>query len=309
MAGATSIIKSSNFDGTSVGNGSYANATAGWLINGQGRAYFYDATIVGSIDIGGFDSGSFHVDIEGNMWLGAGVFEQGTFRVTKEGDAYANSLTTNSVDLKGNTEIGSNGKIYLGAGNYKNSDTPFYVDSDSQFSLGEKLYWDGSLLTIIGSLRLQDGSLAINEDDAEEIANSAASNAVDEFGNSIYEDGFIGGLTITGNKLYYGSGLHNDTNTGFYVGQNQYGQADFSLGNSFVWTGTSASTGSLVVKGHIDATGGSIGGWLIQNDQIIAGNGAAGAMRLLSVGNDDGKGEIARSWYLNWKWRNTCSKY
>lgn len=261
--------------------------------------------MVGSIDIGGFDSGSFHVDIDGNMWLGAGVFADGTFRVTKEGDAYANSLTTNQLDLKGNTEIGSNGKIYLGAGNYKNSDTPFYVDSDSQFSLGEKLYWDGSLLTITGSLRLQDGSLAINEDDAEEAANTAVDGLKDE----IYEDGFIGGLTITGNKLYYGSGVHNNVNTGFFVGQNQYGQADFSLGTSLVWTGTSSTTGTLSISGHVNATGGTIGGWLIQNNEIVANNGAAGSMRLLSSGNNDGNGEIARSWYFDWKWRTSCSKH
>ena len=85
---ASSIIKSSTFNGTLQGNGSYSfpnGGGQGWLINGQGKAYFYDATIVGSIDIGGFDSGSFHVDIEGNMWLGAGVYGEAPFRVSKEG--------------------------------------------------------------------------------------------------------------------------------------------------------------------------------------------------------------------------------
>ena len=82
---ASSIIKSSNFDGTPVGDGSYSSATTGWLINGQGKAYFYDATVVGSIDIGGFDSGSFHVNTSGDMWLGAGTYGAAPFRVSRDG--------------------------------------------------------------------------------------------------------------------------------------------------------------------------------------------------------------------------------
>jgi len=254
MAGATSIIKSSTFDGVDVGGGSYADATTGWLINGSGRAYFFDATIAGSIDIGGFDSGSFHVDSQGNMWLGSGVFATGTFKVTKEGDAYANSLTTNQLELGGNTEIASNGKIYLGAGNYKNSDTPFYADSNSQFSLGEKLFWDGSLLTVVGSLKLVDGTLAINASTAEEIADSAASNAVDAFGNEIRKvDGFIGGLTISPTQLYYGAGNFANPNTAFYVAKNAgTGQANFSLGDKLNWDGS-----TLNITGNVVITGGS----------------------------------------------------
>ena len=82
---ASSIIKSSNFDGTPVGDGSYSSATTGWLINGQGKAYFYDATVVGSIDLGGFDSGSFHVNTSGDMWLGAGTYGAAPFRVSRDG--------------------------------------------------------------------------------------------------------------------------------------------------------------------------------------------------------------------------------
>ena len=82
---ASSIIKSSNFDGTPVGDGTYNSATTGWLINGQGKAYFYDATVVGSIDVGGFDVSSFHVNTYGDMWLGAGTFGAAPFRVSRAG--------------------------------------------------------------------------------------------------------------------------------------------------------------------------------------------------------------------------------
>jgi hypothetical protein len=85
LSGSTSIIQSANFNGTPVGDGSYSSATTGWLINGQGKAYFYDATVVGSIDIGGFDSGSFHVNTSGDMWLGAGTYGAAPFRVSRDG--------------------------------------------------------------------------------------------------------------------------------------------------------------------------------------------------------------------------------
>ena len=88
LSGSTSIIQSATFNGTSLGDGSYSfpnTGGQGWLINGQGKAYFYDATIVGSIDIGGFDSGSFHVNTSGDMWLGAGSYGAAPFRVSNEG--------------------------------------------------------------------------------------------------------------------------------------------------------------------------------------------------------------------------------
>ena len=239
MAGGTSVIKSSTFDGVDVGGGSYANATTGWLINGSGRSYFYDATIAGSIDIGGFDSGSFHVDADGNLWLGSGTLVNAPFKVLKEGDVTANTITAKNLTLTGDTVLSSSdpSKIYLGVGNYNNSDTGFYVDSSSQFSLGDKLTWDGTSLTVKGTLLLPNGDplpTGLDEDDVEEL---------------IYEDGFIGGLTINATKLYYGTGNFNSQDTAFYVAKNiTSGQADFSLGDKLSWDGTTLNiTGNIVI--------------------------------------------------------------
>lgn len=178
MAGAQSIIKSSTFDGVAVGNGSYANATTGWLINGQGKSYFYDATIVGSIDIGGFDSGSFHVNTDGDLWSGAGTLAAAPFKVLKEGDVTANTITTKNLTLTGNTVISSNSKIYLGTGVYANTNTPFYVDDTSKFSLGNKLTWDGSTLTITGNVNITGGNTLTLINNAESNASNAYSVAI-----------------------------------------------------------------------------------------------------------------------------------
>lgn len=247
LAGGTSVIKSSTFDGVDVGGGSYANATTGWLINGSGRAYFYDATIAGSIDIGGFDSGSFHVDSEGNLWLGSGTLVNAPFKVLKEGDVTAKTLTLTGV-TKLSTEPSSNAKIYLGNGNYNNLDTPFYVDNTSKFSLGDKLTWDGTTLAVKGNIKLADGTDAINAADAEDIANTA----VDGLESDIYTDGFIGGLTINSTQMYYGAGSFAAANTAFYVAKNtSTGQADFSLGNKLTWDGS-----TLNISGNVVITSG-----------------------------------------------------
>jgi hypothetical protein len=106
---AETIIKSITFDGTPIldggGNptGSYSGATQGWLINGQGKSYFYDATIVGSIDIGGFDSGSFHVNTDGDMWLGSGTFSSAPFKVEKDGSIYSIDGKIGPVNITSST--------------------------------------------------------------------------------------------------------------------------------------------------------------------------------------------------------------
>lgn len=84
----------------------YVAGTTGWSIDGDGNVEFSSGTfrgaIVGStIDIGGSDATSFHVDADGNMWLGAGSFASGPFRVSNAGD----------VTINGNVTLDSNGVL------------------------------------------------------------------------------------------------------------------------------------------------------------------------------------------------------
>jgi hypothetical protein len=63
----------------------------------------------------------------------------------------------NGITLDGRT--GEN-KIYIGNGQYKNANTPFYFKSGSSdiFSLADKLYWDGTTLNVEGSVVITGGS-------------------------------------------------------------------------------------------------------------------------------------------------------
>lgn len=85
---------------------------------GTGANYFnFDGTNVvisgtlsaGAIDIGGSDVTSFHVDEDGNMWLGGATFATGTFAVSSGGVVSAESITleTNVVikDLQSGSVI------------------------------------------------------------------------------------------------------------------------------------------------------------------------------------------------------------
>lgn len=59
------------------------------------------------------------------------------------------SITSGGITLAASATAASN-KIYVGTGTYNNSNTAFYVDGSGQFSLKDKLVWDGSALTIVG---------------------------------------------------------------------------------------------------------------------------------------------------------------
>ena len=72
-------------------------------------------------------------------------------------DGYFSS--TFKVGNNGITLDGTNKKIYIGTGTYKNSNTSFYVDNNSQFSLGDRLYFDGTNLTIAGKVTADSGNI------------------------------------------------------------------------------------------------------------------------------------------------------
>lgn len=217
-----SIIRSSNYD----------QGQAGWRITGLGNAEFNNLTVRTALDIGGDDISSFHVDIDGNMWLGASIANKATapFRVSNTG-----ALTANSVSITGGSMTGGRvgaftvgtDKIYMGTGTYANANTSFYADTANQFSLGDKLTWNGSTLTIQGTLKFTNGTTpgTFNNGDA-------------------LTGGSIAGVTINSNKIYIGVGNHANTDTPFYVDSS----GNFSLKNKLYWT---AASNSLVIDGSV----------------------------------------------------------
>ena len=76
--------------------------------------------------------------------------------------ANSSSVTPTTPSLGGDSAIYvANGKIYIGAGNYGNTDTGFYVDNGGFFSLKDKLTFNPStnLLTVKGRIESTAGTI------------------------------------------------------------------------------------------------------------------------------------------------------
>jgi len=66
---------------------------------------------------------------------------------------------TFKVGNNGITLDGANKKIFIGTGTYQNANTSFYVDNNNRFSLGDRLYFDGTDLTIAGRVTADSGNI------------------------------------------------------------------------------------------------------------------------------------------------------
>lgn len=78
--------------------------------------------------------------------------------------------STNPIVLDAST---STRKIYVGTGNYNNTNTSIYMDSDGQFSLKDQLLWNGSALTVNGTINVTGGNAA-----TQTYANTIGTNSV-----------------------------------------------------------------------------------------------------------------------------------
>jgi len=95
----------------------FSTGVSGWRILGNGDVEFNDGVFRGSleagtIDIGGDDTTSFHVDADGYMWMGATEANKLTapFRVTSDGN-----LTANNATLTGTLRTGVTGpRVHVG---------------------------------------------------------------------------------------------------------------------------------------------------------------------------------------------------
>ena len=141
------------------------------------------------------------------------------------------STSLNRVRLDGTTvtlndfptgTFSAKGRIFIGAGNYYSSGTSFYADNTGRFSIGDKLRFNGTDLTINGS-------------------------------------GTFTGLLTTGsgsNVIKVGTGA-NGSNNGIYIGASTdyiYTDGTFQFGGS---SGISYNGATLNVKGQLEVKGNS----------------------------------------------------
>tara|TARA_B110000902_G_scaffold76241_1_gene90630 strand:+ start:6388 stop:15912 length:9525 start_codon:yes stop_codon:yes gene_type:complete len=122
-----------------------------------GTGLFQTATNFGFYDNGDWKTymtsgGNFYLDGTGNnglSWDGTDLSIDGTI-IARDG-------TIGGVNLDSD-------KLYNGTGTHANANTGFYLDSSSNFSLGDKLTWDGTNLSIEGSINITNASYATTSD-------------------------------------------------------------------------------------------------------------------------------------------------
>ena len=117
----------------------------------------------------------------GSAW-GAYLSASGEFYLTGSGnsgmswdgsDLSIDGTVTAVAGAIGGISIAA-GKLHTGTGTHGNSNTGFYIDSGSNFSLGDKLTWDGTDLTINGSITVTNSTDFASQAELDAATGSAA---------------------------------------------------------------------------------------------------------------------------------------
>ena len=147
--------------------------------------------------------------------------------ISAEGVAgdYTSVVNITTSDAQGEHKGGTVGgvtvgtdKIYIGTGTFNNTNTAFYVDDTGQFSLKDKLSWDGTDLTIDGDITATTGT--------------------------------IGGFSIGNNFLTAGSATSRiklSTADGIHMGNDTFALAPFNVTKS----GQVTATDLILKKGNV----------------------------------------------------------
>ncbi len=156
---------------------------------------------------------------------------------------------------------GTNKKMYVGTGSYGNSNTAFYVDGSSNFSLGDKLTWNNSTLNVTGN-----GSFT---------------------GTITASAGTIGGWTINTNDLTSNSGSLVLNKTGTLVSTSGSNVATFGTGKITI---TNASTATFSVDGSSNQMELSMSG--VSRPAILRAGNAICVLYLATIGIESDGGSL-----------------
>ena len=106
----------------------------------------YDVALKARLgDLSGLANSSY---VFGNSDPGFGL---ATDNVFLQGGIIANTGSIGGINMESN-------KLFTGTGTHNDNNTGFYLDASSNFSLGNKLSWDGSTLNVTGQIEVSNGS-------------------------------------------------------------------------------------------------------------------------------------------------------
>ena len=260
LSGTNSVIKSSTYDGSFDGT-QWTTGDNGWLISGSGQAIFSATQIRGTVA-----AGSINLNTH-NYWLPNSsnpIFKVGNATNFFEWDG-TNVRTTGTVITNATVSGGTVGGIasgtaslYLGANTFANANTPFYVDTSSRFSLGDKLYFSGGNLTVNGGGTFT-GSIQVGDV---------------EIGNDVGPGAGHHGISLSPNN--FNNIFLRRASDGVYFFRVNDGGA-----NSITFD---SSSGVLNITGTVTASAGTIGGWSLSPSSISSGGTSINSNGTITIG-------------------------
>jgi hypothetical protein len=237
-----------------------------------------------------------------NYWYVDGSFKVGKSDKHIEFNAGTGSFTVNGTVIQNGTAGGislATTKMHLGAGAYANANTPFYVGRETaeattvnRFSLGNKLTWDGSTLTIDGTVTI-GSQTATAVSNAVTTANNAAAAAA---AAQTTADGKINGSQVNANVTSISGGVITtgaiQSNNFSWNGTNTYSAAGtgiyLSSGDIVSKTFRIDSNGNATFAGTFAGASGNIGGSLtIGNNVRVNGATADGNATTFKIRGED----------------------
>ncbi len=269
-------------------------ATAPFRLTEAGALFASNATIAGAItastiDIGGADATSFHVDVDGNLWSGAALFADGPFKVSNAGALTASSGTVGGWTLGassftgGDATLAASGNLTLGTVN----DLVRLSADDATYRL-----WIGHATAASAPFRVTKAGalIAASVTTAQSTADTAVTNAATAqsaaeaaAASAALKLAIAGGDILTGIidvqvTTNYNAGIRVgdvtwNTTTGAVTGGS--GVVMTRLGLIGVKAGATnfsiTTAGDVTMSGTVTAIAGAIGGFTLSATQQYAG--------------------------------------
>lgn len=212
--------------GSSVRSSNYVAGTTGWAISADGTAEFNGGAFsVTSIDIGGFDNASFHVNTEGDMWLGASASASAPFRVSKTGamtatsGTFSGAITGSTIDIgAGNSSFHVNTSGTIWSGNSASASAPFRVNNDGTIYAASGTIGGTMTLSSGGILKTGAGfgNTTLGYDYPDAVWSSGRSGVFSDGNGTGFASFTYGDISIY--SVDYGSGDYSQmTSSGIYT--------------------------------------------------------------------------------------------
>jgi hypothetical protein len=292
------ILRSSDYNGTYNNTTDiWTSGSAGWIISGDGRAEFNNivargAIDGGTIDIGGSDTTSFHVDSSGNMWLGASTFSASPpFKVTSAG-----ALTATGVNVTGAITATSGtftGTVNANAGTFTSTVTVGGATSGtlqvgtgtSQIKIVGTSADTGTYINTGSTTATTGNGFYFGADGKVRIASSTNSLTFDGTSLTINGGGTFTGA-LSGGTISIGSdnNIFKADSNGIYLGNATFLSAPFRVTPAGVMTATSGVIGGW----NIGTISGTANGVTTSFPDSIYKQNTAGGVTTLSLMSPDG---------------------